>query len=472
MAHVDLRSAELRGGALSAPDLVVIGAGWAGLAAAVHATLAGLRVHVLESAPAGGGRAREARLDFGAGVVAVDAGQHLLMGAYRECLQLASIVRAAHAPSPFERAPLALRDTAGLRLEVRAHRAPWHLLAALVAARGLSPQERWSMLRLFAALHARGWRTPPGETVAGLLARQRQPRRLVERLWAPLCIGAMNTPPEAACAAAFAAVLRDTLGSTREASDFVLARTTLDDAITRPAIAWLQARGAELSFGATVRSLAFADGRWLVDAGSRTASATQVIVATPPVGAARLLEPLVARAAVLADFVYEPIVTVHLAWPRDLPLPLPRWILLHDDGKRAWGQWLFDRGCIGAQRIACVVVSAGSRLDGQARESIGEAIAHQVARQLELPLPQGHRTVIDRRATIRCTPHRPRVAFDAFGDELPGLWLAGDWVDDEYPATLETAVRSGRRAATAAVAAAKAPNREAAPAAVARTQGT
>src|SRR5690606_4261933 len=132
---------------------------------------------------------------------------------------------------------------------------------------------------------------------------------------------------------------------------------------------------------------------------------------------------------------------------------MPRWILLHDDGERAWGQWLFDRGCIGPQRIACVVVSAGSRLQGCTRESIGEAIAQQVARQLELPLPHALRTVIEKRATIRCTPGRPRIAGDAFRATLPGVWLAGDWVDDEYPATLETAVRSGRRAARWAAAA-------------------
>ncbi len=453
MADVDLRGAGLRGGALSAPDLVVVGAGWAGLSAAVHATLAGLRVRVLESAPSGGGRAREARLDFGAGAVAVDAGQHLLMGAYRECLRLASIVHADGAAAAFERAPLALRDTAGLRLEVRPRRAPWHLLVALLGAQGLSVRERWAMLRLVAALRARGWRTHAGETVAALLARHRQPGSLVERLWTPLCVGAMNTPPEAACAAAFAAVLRDTLGSACEASDFVLPRTTLDDAITRPALAWLSAHGAEVSFGATVRSLAAANGHWRVDAGAFAAVAPQVIVATPPSGAARLLEGLDAGAGALARFAYEPIVTVHLAWPRALPLPMPRWILLHDDGERAWGQWLFDRGCIGPQRIACVVVSAGSRLQGCTRESIGEAIAQQVARQLELPLPHALRTVIEKRATIRCTPGRPRIAGDAFRETLPGVWLAGDWVDDEYPATLETAVRSGLRAARWAAAA-------------------
>lgn len=447
MADMDFRSPGAGGDALSAIDLVVVGAGWAGLSAAVHATRAGLRVHVLESAPSGGGRAREAQLDFGAGAVALDAGQHLLMGAYRECLRLASIVHGDATTGPFERAALALHDTAGLRLTVGARSAPWHLLAALCTAQGLPPGARWAALRFVAALRARHWRTRPGETVAALLARYRQPDALVERLWAPLCVGAMNTPPRAACAAAFSAVLRDTLGSAREASDFILVRTTLDDALTRPALAWLRAHGAIVSTGATVRALTRNGPHWRIDAGALVANAGQVIVATPAAGAARLLEPHDARAALLARFAYEPIATVHLAWPGDLLLPLPRWILLHDDGRRAWGQWLFDRGCTGAYRIAAVVVSVASRLQAHTREEIGEAVAHQVARQLELPLPQAHRTVIDRRATIRCTPDRPRIAADLFSDALPGLWLAGDYVDDEYPATLETAVRSGARAA-------------------------
>ncbi|HEY0877912.1 MAG TPA: hydroxysqualene dehydroxylase HpnE [Zeimonas sp.] len=453
MADLDLRSAGARAGPLSGADLVVVGAGWAGLSTAVRAVRAGLRVHLLESAPSAGGRAREARLDFGAGTVVVDAGQHLLMGAYRECLELASIVRDASGTEAFERAALSLRDTAGLRLVVAPHRAPWHLLTALWSARGLSVRERWAATRFVALLRAAGWRTAPRETVAELFARHAQPHALVERLWAPLCIGAMNTLPEEACAGAYAAVLRDTLGSEREASDFVLARTTLDDAIARPAVDWLRAHGAAVSFGANVRSLHAVGGRWRIETAAFALDAAQVVVATPAPVAARLLGPLDARAAALARFSHEPIATVHLAWPRDVPLPLPRWILLHDDGKRAWGQWLFDRGCIGAHRVGSVVVSVCSRFAEHSRETIGEAIAHQVARQLELPLPCAHRTIVEKRATLRCTPQRPRISCDAFADTLPGLWLAGDYVDDEYPATLETAVRSGRRAAALACAA-------------------
>jgi len=465
MADVDLRRAALRNAALNASgdaarsatgdeDLVVVGAGWAGLASAVHATRAGLRVHLFESAPQAGGRAREARLDFGSGAVTLDAGQHLLMGAYRECLALAAIVRDA-GDAPFERAALALRDTAGLRLAAPPLPAPWHLLAALASARGLSPRERWAALRFVAALRARRWRTPAGETVAALLARHAQPAHVRDRLWEPLCVGALNTSPEAACAAAFVAVLRDTLGGTRAASDFVLPRSTLDAAIARPAIAWLRAKGASVRFGANVRALQRCDAGWRVDAGAVAAQAPQLVVATPAPIAARLLAPLDARAALLAGFAHEPIATVHLAWPREALLPLPRWILLHDDGRRAWGQWLFDRGCVGAHRIASVVVSVASRLEGNDRQSIGDAVARQVARQLELALPHAHRTVIEKRATIRCTPQRPRVACDTFADALPGLWLAGDYADDEYPATLEAAVRSGRRAAERATAAAR-----------------
>ncbi len=456
MADMDLRRAAPRDATLSAAlaaDLVVVGAGWAGLASAVHATLAGLRVQLLDSAPHAGGRAREAQFDFGAGPVALDAGQHLLMGAYRECLALAAIVQ-DESEAPFERVGLALHDTAGLRLQAPPYPAPWHLLAALGRARGLSLRERWAAVRLVAALRARRWRTAAGATVEALLASHSQPPRVIDRLWSPLCVGALNTPPDAACAAAFAAVLRDTLGSAREASDFVLARGTLDAAVSRPATAWLRAHGASVSFGANVRALQRFDGGWRVETAAFATQAAQVVVATSAPVAARLLAPLDARAARLAAFAHEPIATVYLAWPRGTLLPLPRWILLHDDGQRAWGQWLFDRGCLGAHRVAAVVVSVGSRLDGIDRETIGDAVSRQVARQLELPMPQAQRTVIEKRATIRCTPQRPRIGCDAFADALPGLWLAGDYTDDEYPATLEAAVRSGRRAAERAAQAA------------------
>lgn len=459
MANVDLRRAGPRAGPLSGPDLVVVGAGWAGLAAAVHTTRAGLRVHLLDSAPGAGGRAREARLDFGCGPVTLDAGQHLLVGAYRESLALAQLLHDG-AP-PLERFPLALRDSAGLQLRTARLPAPLHLGVGVLRARGLPLAERIAMLRLMRGLRRTGWRVPQGETVEALLARLRQPAALVERLWSPLCMAALNTVPEQACAAAFAAVLRDTLGAAREASDFVLPRTTLGALIADPAEQWLRARGAQLQWGTTVRAIAPQAGGWRVHAGrdEPAVDAAQLVLAVPPHAAARLLAPLLpdaaqsgSRLARLGRFAYDAITTVYLAWPAPQVPALPRWIMLRESAARGeHGQWLFDRGRCGTQRIAAVVISARARLSDAPVAEIAAGIGRQVAAQLGVPPPAAMRTVTEKRATFRCTPDRPRIEVDAFVAELPGLWLAGDYAWPEYPATLEGAVRSGRRAAVRAL---------------------
>lgn len=439
------------GRAADEPDLIVIGAGWAGLSAAVHASRAGARVTVLERAASAGGRAREIRLELDAGPVRIDSGQHALLGAYRACLDLARIT--GDGQVPFERVALRLADTAGLQLEVRAQRAPWHLLGALRRARGLAPAERLAALKMMAVLRLRGWRTANGETVTELLARLRQPQALVRRLWHPLCVGVMNTPPQRACAAAFAAVLRDTLGGPRAASDFLVPAGTLHDALTQPAVAWLRAHGASVRLQAAVRDLRRTAGRWQAVTATGPVRATHVIVATPAADAARLLAPHLApedpHLQRFARLRHEPIASILLGWLHPAEPVLPRWILLHDDGDRAWGQWLFDRGRQGAYRLATVVISVASALPAISRREIADAVAHQVARQLGVPLADVRHAVIEKRATIHCTPQRPRFHCDMFSDRLSGIWLAGDYVDDEYPATLETAVRSGQRTAAA-----------------------
>jgi len=441
-------------------DIAIVGAGWAGLSAAVRLTQAGRRVRVFEAAPSAGGRAREARLDFGAGPVTLDAGQHLLVGAYRECLDLAQLLHDGVAP--FERHELSLRDTAGLRLHAPRLPAPLHLAAALVGARGLSFGERLATVRLLHGLRKDGWRAQAGETAAQLLRRWRQPETLVDRLWSPLCMAALNTDAEEACAATFANVLRDTLGAARGASDFVLPRSTLDDLLARPACDWLRARGAQLAFGAAVRAIARASDGWRLqldaDRGAAT-DAAQLVLALPPYAAARLLAPLLGDAAArgastaeLDAFVYDAIVTVYLAWPASARPTLPRWIMLRESRERGQhGQWLFDRGRFREQRIAAVVISARGRLSDLPPAAIADGVARQVADQLGLPLPMATRTVTEKRATFRCTPGRPRVEADHFADVLPGLWLAGDFAWPAYPATLEGAVRSGRAAAERAL---------------------
>lgn len=453
-AHGDARPAPPPG---TDPDVAVVGAGWAGLAAAVALTRAGRRVTVFDTAPVPGGRAREVALPLAGTTLRLDNGQHLLVGAYRETLRLAAELIAPD-PLPIVRRPMALVATDGLSMIPPRWPAPLHLAAGLLGARGLDWRARFAMVRLMSGLRAARWQVRPGETVAALLERLRQPAGLCLRLWEPLCVATLNTPPAQACAQTFATVLRDTLGADAAASDFVLPAGTLGELLPAPAERWLRARGATLCWRTPVQSIRRDGDGWQLATSRGPVRAPAVIVAVPPVNAERVLHGALPTAdlAPLTAFTYEPIATAWLAWPADRAPTLPPWIMLTEEpARRGYGQWLFDRGRQGDLRIAAVVVSARGRemADTQAGgDALAAAMGEQVARQLEIEPPRGARIVTERRATFGCTPDRPRLTPDHFTARAPGLWIAGDHAWPSYPATLEAAVRSGLAAAAGCLA--------------------
>ncbi|GAA4405453.1 hydroxysqualene dehydroxylase HpnE [Quisquiliibacterium transsilvanicum] len=425
----------------------IVGAGWAGLAAALTLAERGVEVSLYDAAPAAGGRARSVPLDTRLGRFTVDNGQHLIVGAYRESLALAASLGSDRL---LRRVPLALSSPSGLSLRAARLPAPLHLGWALLCARGLGAGGRVAAVRLMAGLRQADWRTRPGETVAGLLDRFRQPPGLAGRLWAPLCIGALNTLPDAACAAAFAAVLRDTLGGARQDSDFVIADAPLGRLLPEPALERLAAQGATISLRTPVRRLVRDAGGWRIG-GERF---SRLLLALPPWSAAALLEASGLPAGRLIEFEPEPIATAWALWRAEAAPQLPGWSLLDEDASSGHhGQWLFDRGVVQAEdaaqrgdgraRLAGIVISAASRLDRLPSATLAEGLAAQLRAAFGGPPPDDIRVVTERRATFRCTPQRPRLDPGCLQHAAPGLWLAGDWLWDDYPATLEAAVRSG-----------------------------
>ena len=188
----------------TARPVIVVGGGWSGLAAALGVARSGLPVTLLEAAPQAGGRARGIALALAGKPLALDNGQHLMVGAYRECLALAA--DAGMADDALARHPMRLQSVDGLALRSVPLPAPLHLAIALLGARGLSWAERWALLRLLGGLRLRGWPAPAGLTVDRWLRDADQPPALIARFWDPLCIATLNTAPEAACAATFVRV--------------------------------------------------------------------------------------------------------------------------------------------------------------------------------------------------------------------------------------------------------------------------
>jgi hydroxysqualene dehydroxylase len=458
----------------SAPrSVAVIGAGWAGLAAALDLARAGAAVTLIESAPMAGGRARTALIDTPLGRFELDNGQHLMMGAYREAIARMTDVGSI---AGIERTRLDLSMAGEFRLRAAKLPAPFHLAWALVTARGLTPGERLAMSRMILALRWSGWRADPQQTVGSLLDRFRQPASLVQRIWEPLCIGALNTPVATASASAFCIVLRDTLGSTRDASDFLLAGEPLGALLPEPVLSQLAAMGARIRLGTTARLIRPEASGWRVstslkaDADPAAERFDDILLALPPWSAARLLEGMGEDTAPMRAYRPEPIATAWVFWPQAQTLRLPRISMLAenlDTGRL--GQWLFDRGMLAPQaadgsaargqraRVAAVVISLASRIDALEAARIESLIADQLSSDLGLPRPGAVRLVTERRATFRCEPGLPRLACGHYRDRYPGLWLAGDWLWPGYPATIEAALLSGAEAARSILATPAAP---------------
>lgn len=409
--------------------VAVIGAGWAGLAAAVEAVRAGHHVTVLEMAGTPGGRARDVRC----GALDLDNGQHILIGAYVETLRLMRAV-GVDERAVLRRTPLRLGDAAGRGLYLRAGAPIGAFVGAVARRRGWGWADRVSLLSAAAGWALRRFDCDPALTVAaltqGLSPAVR--RDLVE----PLCVAALNTPAEAASARVFLRVLRDALFAGPGSADLLLPRAGLGALFPLPAARWLAQAGAALHTTRRVMAIERDGPRWRVDGEPYDA----VLVATPPGEAARLVAAIDPDwAAIAGGLRYEPIVTVYA---RSDAARLPDPMLSMDCDAEQPAQFVFDRGQLGGpDGLLAFVISGAAPWVERGAEATTQATLAQGRRQLGALLGgplEPVQTLIEKRATFRCTPGlvRPRSAI------APGLFAVGDHVQGPYPATLEGAVRS------------------------------
>jgi hydroxysqualene dehydroxylase len=401
--------------------VAVVGAGYAGMATAVTLAERGVRVTVFESINVPGGRAR--RIESHG--IALDNGQHILIGAYETLYRLMRTVGVSS--DALLRTPLDVRYANGFRLQ----RGALGLGGALLAAHGVPFSERLGAARFIARLRRAKYRLERDVSVAELLAREAQDGRLGHYLWRPLCVSALNTPPELASANVFLAVLRDTLGGARGASDLLLPRVDLSRLFPEPAAEFVRARGGEVRLHSPV-----------TDLGALRQSYEQVIVAVGP----HQLKQMLAEAP---EYDYQPIYTCYLQYADAVRLPFP--MLGLADGLV---QWVFDRGTLLGERgrLVCVISAQGDHQQ-MTHEQIAERCHRELAAALPaLGKPQWWRVIAEKRATITCSPQsKQRLALPS----VPGVSFAGDYTDVEYPPTLEAAVRSGVRVASSILALAR-----------------
>jgi len=439
-------------------DAIVIGAGFAGLSAAVRLAKRGAKVLVLEARARLGGRAT-AFEDRESGEI-VDNGQHIMLGCYTDTFEFLGDIGALDNVRLDSQLAVTMIDRTGrrTRLSCPSLPPPINLLAGVLDWDALDWRDRAAILRMRTPLAlarkeitrgAGAIAASPGETVENWLIRNGQTARLRELLWDPLALAALNQPPSEAAAPPFARVLAEMFGPNPRAASIALPVKPLDQMYAEPARTYIEAHGGRVKT-ASPGTVHLSRGAAEVASGTDRWSAGGIVVSVPWFavsdvfqGSVGPLESMIARARSMSA---SPIVTVNLWFDRPL-FPEP---FIGLPGRTM--QWVFDkRTIVGGKLTHLSLVSSGAApVVARSNEDL-TATAYQ---ELLDALPDARTATLlkssvirEPRATFSLAPGQPERPGTA--TPIPSVVLAGDWIQTRLPATIESAVRSGHLAAQA-----------------------
>lgn len=415
---------------------IIIGGGWSGLAATVRLAEAGQKPILFEAAKQLGGRARTVKWQD----LEIDNGQHLMIGAYQNMLDLLKRI-GIEENSIFQRTALDLHilDPKYPPLHLSAHPLlPWQIaiLPRLYSSLG------WRELRLFLRL-ARQLNAPSfthNITVEQWCRQTGQSTRLITQLWIPLCLAIMNTPINQASASVFAATLMDSLATKRKSADLLIPKKPLGDVLPEPARDFITEHGGEIRLQSRIENIVIENGKvaGVITGNKEYITSDNIIVAVSP----SILYKLLGDQLNLPQVSECPISTVYLQYSSQFRLKAPIIGL-----SNSLPQWVFDRSDQSPGLIA-VVISGPGEHESLTKQQLTEQVVLALTELLpELPANYDTAHVIrEKRATFCCgvaeSNQRPSCE-----TTIDGLWIAGDYAENRYPATLESAVINGYRAA-------------------------
>lgn len=417
--------------------VVVVGGGWSGLAAAITLSQHKIPVHLIESAKQLGGRARNVTWQD----KTLDNGQHLMVGAYHDMLKLMALI-GIDLDRAFSRTAIdvSIYDTEYPPLHISANSLlPWPLSLAWNLWRSADLNAVIQLSRLQSDIKTR--LKNPDISVQDWLSQTKQSPRLIKQLWEPLCLAMLNTPIDIASSHLLAHALNDSLGQDKASADLLIPQQALGTLFPTPAGHFIEQHGGKISLQTRVKELIIDDNKiqGLMTQHGDKINTEHLILATSPAQNAELLQQ--EKPPEL------PICTVYLQYDQNIRLPQAMMGL-----SGTTSQWVFDRSQQHAGLLAVVISGPGPH-ETMDKDSLIKRVSNELHQLLpSLPKHANDAFIIrEKRATFASTTayqkQRPSTQ-----TSTQGLWLAGDAVNNNYPATLEGAIRNGIRAAEAIIA--------------------
>lgn len=433
-----------------AKRVVIIGGGFAGLAAGVRLSERGHEVLLLERRNHLGGRAYSF-IDSKTGDV-VDNGQHLFMGCYRHTIAFLETIGRLDRLKFQDRPHVDFLDRQGFAsFDCPPLPAPLHVLAGLLRMKGIGIGDKLRTFNVGRAIKGNGTLSPGALTVDQWLDELGQSPRIKQRFWYPMVVATLNQSPDIASARLLKVVLEQAFGGDTNAARIGISRVGLSDLYTDGAFDFIKARGGDVQTGVQVRRLIVERGVVIaveLKDGQRT-EGDYFISAVPPEPLFALLPDELRNKEFgrLEALGSSPIVSINLWFDRSI---IDREFvgLL---GTRS--QWLFNKDLIlspGKQsnQVAVIISAARDFVDLTKNDLVDMAVSelHELLPASRAAMLVHSVIVKEREATLSHTVESDSLRLGA-RTSISNLILAGDWTDTGLPATIESAVMSGDVAA-------------------------
>ena len=432
-------------------DVLIIGGGWAGLSAAIKLTDNGKSVCLLEAGKELGGRARKVQYKN----LSIDNGTHIMIGAYNETLKLISKV---HAHSKYKISDLLERQSLNLHYKhlndgiisifSAPLTAPFNILIGFLFAKGLSLKEKLLILKVGLKIKLNLIKLAGDTDLLSFLKLHQQTNNIITCIWEPLCLAIMNTSIEKTSTEIFLSVLKDAFFSSRTASDLLLFKKNLTETFPNPAKNYIEQRNGKVLLNHRVNSIKQEGAFYSAHSKEKVYQAKTVIIATAPNASIKLLQSLNNISGIdsvinhLSQLTFQPICTVYLQFPSTIKVERSMQGFLGTTS-----QWLFDKSSINQAGFVSVIISSDGEHTGWENSQLIDKVSHELTQLYpDWPQPIDAFVIREKRATFTASVNINRIR-PSNRTDMTGIWLAGDFTNTHYPATLEGAVRSGLQCA-------------------------